>query len=348
MRRINYINWLVFMLLLLSTTACWQPKTTEPNNSETKTMDFPIKKTDQEWKKTLTPEQYYILREKGTESPFTGKLLMVKDKGVYRCSACGNVLFSSDAKFDSHCGWPSFDKEIAAGTIITKVDSSLGMVRTEIMCAKCGGHLGHVFNDGPTETGLRYCVNSVSLVFEPEKAETHTETITLGGGCFWCVEAIYQRLKGVTSVTSGYSGGKTVNPSYEDVCTGTTGHAESVEIVFNTDTISFEEILHVFLAVHDPTTLNRQGNDAGTQYRSVIFYQNAAQKATAEKVIAEYTKEKVFEKPIVTTLEPFKAFYKAEKYHQNYFNENGDQPYCRMIIMPKVEKFKKVFKEKLK
>ncbi len=145
--------------------------------------------SDQEWKERLTDEQYYILREKGTERPFTGKFVFTKDKGTYKCAGCGEPLFTDDMKFESHCGWPSFDKEIAGGKIIQTQDLSHGMVRTEITCAKCGGHLGHIFDDGPTETGVRYCVNSASLSFEPAEAErtaNATDTITLGGGCFWC------------------------------------------------------------------------------------------------------------------------------------------------------------------
>ena len=139
-------------------------------------MDTTVKKTDEEWKKTLTSDQYYVLREKGTERPFTGKLLLTKDKGVYRCAACGNELFTSDMKFDSHCGWPSFDREIKGGKITTHTDTSFGMVRTEIMCGRCGGHLGHIFDDGPTETGKRYCVNSISLDFVP--AATDSTAVT--------------------------------------------------------------------------------------------------------------------------------------------------------------------------
>lgn len=305
-------------------------------------------RTNDEWKAKLTPEQYYILREKGTEKPYTGKLLLTKDKGMYRCSACGNPLFSSEAKFDSHCGWPSFDKELAAGTIKTAVDSAHGMLRTEIMCGKCGGHLGHVFNDGPTDTGLRYCVNSVSLEFVPAEKESETDTITLGGGCFWCTEAIFQRLKGVVSVQSGFSGGKTDNPTYEEVCTGTTMHAEVNQIVFKPKELALEDLLQVFFAVHDPTTLNRQGNDVGTQYRSSIFFRNDTQKTVAENLIAKLIKEKAFDKPIVTKLEDFKEFYVAEQYHQNYYNQNSNQPYCRIIIMPKLRKFESLFKDKLK
>ena len=326
-------------------TACSQV------NSQNKSDMKEINKTNEEWKKDLTPEQYYILREKGTERPYSGQLLLKKDKGLYRCSACGNVLFNSDAKFDSHCGWPSFDREIAKGTIKTAVDTTLGMERTEIMCGKCGGHLGHVFTDGPTETGLRYCVNSISLEFVPTtnvEEENNIDTITIGGGCFWCVEAVYQQLKGVKEVVSGYSGGNSPNPLYKDVCSGTTNHAEVVQITFDKKETSLQEILQVFFAVHDPTTLNRQGNDVGTQYRSVIFYRNEEQKNIAERAIKLLNNERVFDNPIVTKLEPFKAFYKAENYHQNYYNENSDQPYCRIIIMPKLRKFEKLFKEKLK
>jgi methionine-R-sulfoxide reductase len=160
-----------FAVLVLSLQSCGQKPQTSSKNSETTksdtTMDNQVKKTDEEWKKSLTPDQYYVLREKGTERPFTGKLLLTKDKGIYRCAACGNELFSSDMKFDSHCGWPSFDREIKGGKIITHTDTTFGMVRTEIMCARCGSHLGHIFDDGPTETGKRYCVNSVSLDFLP-------------------------------------------------------------------------------------------------------------------------------------------------------------------------------------
>ena len=142
-------------------------KNRETTTKTNQTMDFDVKKTEEDWKKDLSSEQYYVLREKGTEKPFTGKFYMTKDKGIYKCAACGNELFTSGMKFDSHCGWPSFDKEIAGGKIITHTDATHGMVRTEIMCAKCGSHLGHIFDDGPTETGKRYCVNSLSLEFAP-------------------------------------------------------------------------------------------------------------------------------------------------------------------------------------
>ena len=180
------------------------------------------------------------------------------------------------------------------------------------------------------------------------KSTSNLETITLGGGCYWCVEAVYENLDGVKSVVSGFSGGKVANPTYEEVCTGTTGHAEVVQITYDKTKTDINEIFQVFFTVHDPTTLNRQGADVGTQYRSVIFYKNEEQKKAAQSIIAELNKAKVYNSPIVTKVEPFKVFYKAEDYHQNYYANNKSQPYCKMVIQPKIEKFEKVFKDKLK
>ncbi|MBS9768095.1 MAG: peptide-methionine (S)-S-oxide reductase MsrA [Flavobacteriaceae bacterium] len=175
-----------------------------------------------------------------------------------------------------------------------------------------------------------------------------TETVTLGAGCFWCVEAVFDQLKGVEKVQSGYSGGTAENPSYEEVCTGTTGHAEVVQITYNPQIIAFEDILEVFWTIHDPTTLNRQGADVGTQYRSAIFYHNEKQRKIATAYIQQLNDLKTFEMPIVTEVTPFSNFYPAENYHDNYYNQNGDNPYCRMVIRPKVRKFQKLFEGKLK
>ncbi len=197
-------------------------------------------------------------------------------------------------------------------------------------------------------------MNSIALDFEPDGAavpaqkSAGSETITLGGGCFWCIEAIYRSLKGVEKVTSGYSGGKIANPTYREVCTGETGHAEVVQVVFDPQKTSIEEILKVFFTVHDPTTLNRQGADAGTQYRSVILYHNPEQKKIADELIGAMTKAKVFDRPIVTQVEPFTKFYVAEDYHQEYYRQHKNEPYCRMVIQPKIEKFEKVFKDRIK
>lgn len=171
---------------------------------------------------------------------------------------------------------------------------------------------------------------------------------TLGNGCFWCTEAVFQRLAGVETVRSGYSGGDMANPDYNTVCSGVTGHAECLEILFDETKISFEEILEVFWQSHDPTTLNRQGNDVGSQYRSVVFYHNDQQKEIAENYMKQLTDARIYKDPIVTTFEPFTKFYPAEKYHQDYFNQNGNAPYCQFVVKPKVEKFRKMFKEKLK
>jgi peptide-methionine (S)-S-oxide reductase len=175
-----------------------------------------------------------------------------------------------------------------------------------------------------------------------------TDTATFGTGCFWCTEAVFQELKGVLKVTSGYSGGTVRNPSYEEVCSGTTGHAECLQIIYDPKLISFDELLEVFWEAHDPTTLNRQGNDAGTQYRSVIFYHDEEQKNKAEEYKIKLDKSGAYNNPIVTEIAPFSHFYAAEDYHQDYFRLHGNQPYCSFVIRPKVEKFEKVFKNKLK
>jgi peptide-methionine (S)-S-oxide reductase len=182
----------------------------------------------------------------------------------------------------------------------------------------------------------------------PLENENKMEKATLGGGCFWCTEAVFLQLNGVEKVVPGYSGGHIKNPAYREVTTGRTGHAEVVQIIYDPKVVEFKEILEVFFATHDPTTLNRQGNDVGTQYRSAVFYHNEEQKQVAEEVIKLLEKEKAYNDPIVTEVTAFSAFYLAEDYHHNYFAKNKNQPYCQYVVAPKVEKFKKVFKEKLK
>lgn len=193
-----------------------------------------------------------------------------------------------------------------------------------------------------TEVSAQTKTSSTSL------PASKVEQATFGMGCFWCSEAIFQRIKGVTKTESGYSGGSMKNPSYEDVSTGTTGYAESIKVTFDPKVISYKELLEIFWKTHDPTTLNRQGADEGTQYRSVIFYHNEQQKAEATKYKALLNQNKVYENPIVTQIAPFKSFYKAEGYQQNYYNLNGNKPYCRLVIKPKVDKLEKIFKDKLK
>jgi peptide-methionine (S)-S-oxide reductase len=188
----------------------------------------------------------------------------------------------------------------------------------------------------------------ITLLISTAIMAKEMEKATLAGGCFWCTEAVYLQLKGVTEVKPGYSGGFVKNPTYEEVCSETTGHAEAVQITYNPEIISFSEILEVFFMTHDPTTLNRQGNDVGTQYRSAIFYHTAEQKAITEKIISEFQKKKVYRNPIVTEVTAYTNFYIAEDYHINYFARNQNQPYCQFVVAPKVEKFKKVFSDKLK
>jgi peptide-methionine (S)-S-oxide reductase len=192
-------------------------------------------------------------------------------------------------------------------------------------------------------------INSKIMTTENEtQGKQNIDTATFGAGCFWCVEAVFQRLEGVLSVKSGYSGGAVKNPSYKEVCQGTTGHAEVCQITYDKSKISFDELLEVFWKTHDPTTLNRQGNDFGTQYRSAVFYHNGEQKQLAEKYKDEINKSGAYPGPVVTEITAFANFYPAEDYHQNYFNENGGEPYCRYVIQPKVEKFEKIFKNKMK
>ncbi len=355
------INYLLIAQLFIF-NACAQPtKKTELKNmkneinkpenpyySNTDTTKLVI--SDAEWKKVLPENLYQVARKADTERAFTGTMWNDETKGTYYCAACGNKLFRSNQKFTSSCGWPSFFEQENSKSIWFKPDNSYGMNRTEALCSRCDSHLGHLFDDGPEPTGKRYCMNAVSLDFVPDAlvSNSKTETIVLGGGCFWCVEAVYQNLMGVEKVVSGYSGGSVENPTYEEVCTGTTGVAEVVEITYDPTKTNLDEIFKVFFTVHDPTTLNRQGADVGTQYRSVIFYKNENEKFAAETVINALNDAEVYASKIVTKLEPFKKFYAAESYHQNYYNDNKNKPYCQMVIQPKIEKFEKVFKDRLK
>ncbi len=314
-------------------------------NNGNPTPDKKVEKTEEEWRASLTPKQFEITRHHGTERAFSGELCHRYDPGTYACICCDTILFDSNSKFDSQSGWPSFTQPAKENSIKYIRDDSFGMRRIEVQCNTCDAHLGHVFQDGPEPSGLRYCINSVSIK-HVEKEETNIQTATIGGGCFWCVEAVFQRLKGVLKVESGYAGGKTKDPTYREVCAGVTGHAEVIQVTFDTNEISLENIYEVFLTTHNPTTKNRQGYDVGTQYRSIILYHDDAQKETAEKVISNL--QKYFDNEIVTEVSKFTDFYKAEEHHQNYYNDNTNQPYCVNVIDPKLEKLKKEHKKLLR
>ena len=271
----------------------------------------------------LTSEEERVINRKGTESPFTGLYYNHKEKGTYLCKRCNAPLYQSADKFESGCGWPSFDDEIPGA--VERIPDKDGL-RTEIVCGNCEGHLGHVFlGEGFTDKNVRHCVNSVSLNFTAEEKVVPSETAYFAGGCFWGVEYFFQQTEGVVSTRVGYMGGRTDNPTYRDVCSGTTGHAEAMEVVFDPSKTSFDTLARLFFETHDPTQVNRQGPDIGDQYRSAIFYANDEQKQTAQKLI-ELLKAKGYK--IATQLNEAGAFWEAEDYHQDYYFNNGKQPYC--------------------
>lgn len=278
----------------------------------------------------LTDHEKHIIFDKGTEAPFTGEYWDNKAAGTYYCKACGNALYRSADKFDSGCGWPSFDDEIEGA--VKRVPDADGR-RTEIQCANCGGHLGHVFEgESFTAKDTRHCVNSASMRFVADKkqgTEKNLQTAYFAGGCFWGVEHLLQQQQGVVSVESGYMGGKTANPSYEEVCGGRTGHAETVKVVFDPSVVSYETLAKLFFEIHDPTQLNRQGPDIGEQYRSEIFYTDKEQLETASRLIG-ILKGKGLN--VRTELTPAEEFYPAEDYHQDYYERNGKQPYCHIRV----------------
>ena len=274
-------------------------------------------------KKELTKEEKRVIIDKGTEAPNSGIYNKFSENGKYVCKQCGNHLYNSSDKFSSNCGWPSFDDEIKGA--VKRIPDADGQ-RTEIVCANCNGHLGHVFlNEGFTQKNTRHCVNSISLEFIP--AEEKQEIAIFAGGCFWGVEYWMEKQKGVISVESGFIGGTIKNPTYKLVCSDTSGYAEAVKVVFNPKKTNYETLAKIFFEIHDPTQLNRQGSDIGESYRSEIFFTNQQQKTIAEKLI-NILKEKGFK--VVTKLTEATEFYKAEDKHQNYYERKGRLPSCHV------------------
>lgn len=271
----------------------------------------------------LTDAERRVIIDKGTEAPFTGKFHKLNQAGTYTCRQCGAPLYQSTDKFDSGCGWPSFDDEIKGA--VKRIPDADGK-RTEIVCAKCGGHLGHVFEGEKfTSKNTRHCVNSISLQFIPQATKQVLDTAIFAGGCFWGVEHLMQKQAGVISVESGYIGGAKPNPTYEEVCTGKTGHAEAVQVIFDPTMVDYKTLAKLFFEIHDPTQVDRQGPDMGKQYRSEIFYTKPSQRVIAEELITQL-KSKGYK--VATHITPATEFFKAETYHQDYYNGKGTQPYC--------------------
>ncbi len=275
--------------------------------------------------KQLSDEEKYVLINKGTQAPFVGKYTDEKSNGIYTCKICETPLYKSDSKFNSNCGWPSFDDAIPGA--VKRVPDADGR-RVEIVCAKCGGHLGHVFKgEGFTPKNTRHCVNSISLKLDPapEAKDSSLSYAYFAGGCFWGVEYYLEKLDGVKSVSSGFMGGHVKNPGYYEVVSGRTGHLEAVEVIYDKTKISYEKIARTFFEIHDPTQTNGQGPDIGEQYLSAVFVNNENEKNTIKKLIA-LLDENGFD--VATKILQREEYYKADEGHQNYYNKKGTRPYC--------------------
>ncbi len=297
---------------------------------------FPVAKSEEEWRRSLPPAAFQVLRGHGTERAGSSPLNTEHRPGQFVCAGCGQPLFEADAKFESGTGWPSFWQPIE-GAVGSTVDRSFFMTRTEIHCANCGGHLGHVFDDGPPPTGMRYCMNGAAMEFAAAEkgadeaaapaATPGRAVATFGAGCFWGVEQAFRDVDGVLETAVGYAGGQVSNPTYEQVCSDRTGHAEVVEVAYDPARVTYGQLLDLFFELHDPTQKDRQGPDVGTQYRSVVFVNDAAEKAAAEAAIAR--NQGRFRRPIVTEVADARPFWKAEDYHQQYLEKRG-QASCQL------------------
>lgn len=271
----------------------------------------------------LTTEEAEIIEHQGTELPGTGAFEHFKAAGVFTCRRCDAPLYLSSAKFDSGCGWPSFDSELDGA--VRRLPDPDGR-RVEIRCARCDAHLGHVFlGEKFTPKDTRHCVNSLSMRFAPLHNDQGFERALFAGGCFWGVEYYLAKLPGVIATRVGYTGGNVVNPTYEEVCTGKTGHVEAIEVVFDPKLLSFERLAQEFFEIHDPTQAFGQGPDIGPQYESKVFYLSPAQQDVLNALIDRLRNNGL---EVVTQVEPASQFYPAEVYHQGYYGKNGQSPYC--------------------